>query len=90
MLAILDRFCDAYDEWDRRSNVGDVYLTPIMQYLGGHARRGIPSDELGEYRVEVFTFTAPSKSRLGFDLLSAINGGRLKLYQPDGEADTNE
>lgn len=35
--------------WDERSNVGDVYLTPIMQYLGGRVRRGNDPHELGEY-----------------------------------------
>jgi hypothetical protein len=34
--------------------------------------------------VEPFVFTAPSKSRLGFELLAAINAGRLKMYAPDG------
>ena len=29
-------------------------------------------------------FTAASKSELGFDLLAAINGGRLKFYRGDG------
>ena len=31
-----------------------------------------------------FVFTAQSKSRLGFDLLAAVNSGRLKMYAPDG------
>ncbi|HEX8917757.1 MAG TPA: hypothetical protein VF898_04605 [Chloroflexota bacterium] len=51
-MRIIEQFCDAYAEWDERSNVGDVYLTPIMQDLGGHIRRGNDPDELGEYEVE--------------------------------------
>jgi hypothetical protein len=39
---------------------------------------------LGEETVETFVFTAPGKSRLGFDLLTAVNSGRLKIYAPDG------
>ena len=41
-------------------------------------------------RVVPFTFTAPSKSRLGFDLLAAINSGRLKLYAGDGSPEYQE
>jgi hypothetical protein len=35
-------------------------------------------------RVVPFRFTAESKSRLGYNLLAATNGGRLKLYAADG------
>lgn len=45
---------------------------------------------LGRSVVEPFIFTAQSKSRLGFDLLAAINGGRLKLYTPDGSKEHQE
>ncbi len=34
--------------------------------------------------VSPFVFTAPSKSEIGFNLLAAVNSGRLKLYTPDG------
>ena len=37
-------------------------------------------------RVVPFTFTAQSKSRLGFNLLAGINSGRLKMYSGDGSA----
>ena len=37
--------------------------------------------------VEPFVFTASSKSRLGFELLAAVNGGRLKMYEADGSAE---
>lgn len=40
--------------------------------------------------VAPFLFTAPAKSRLGFDLLSAVNSGRLKMYAPDGSEECRE
>jgi hypothetical protein len=40
---------------------------------------------LGEARVEPFTFTVPSKSRLGYNLLAFAGTGRLKVYQPMDE-----
>jgi hypothetical protein len=42
---------------------------------------------LGEETVAALRFTAETKSRLGYGLLAAINGGRLKLYAPDGSAE---
>jgi len=45
--------------------------------------------ELGE-RVEKVVFTPGSKSRLGYDLLAAINRGGLKLYREDGSAEMEE
>jgi hypothetical protein len=35
---------------------------------------------LGETRVRQFLFTRPSKSRLVYQMLGLINGGRLQLY----------
>jgi hypothetical protein len=40
--------------------------------------------------VVPFLFTQPSKSRLGFELLAAINSGRLKMYAPDGSPEFQE
>ncbi len=37
-----------------------------------------------------FTFTPQSKSKLGFNLLAAINSGRLKMYAGDGSAEYRE
>ncbi len=45
---------------------------------------------LGKATVEPFVFTAPSKSRLGFDMLAAVNSGRLKLYLADGSPEYPE
>jgi len=41
-------------------------------------------------RVTPFVFTAASKSRLGFDLLAAVNAGRLKMYAGDGSEEFRE
>jgi len=38
-------------------------------------------------RVRPFKFTQQSKSELGFNLLAAINSGRLKMFQGDGSTD---
>lgn len=43
---------------------------------------------LGPATVTPFVFSAASKSDLGWRLLAAIDGGRLKEYAPDGEEDT--
>ena len=40
--------------------------------------------------VEPFTFTAPSKSRLGFELLAAVNARRLVMYAGDGSPEFAE
>lgn len=41
-------------------------------------------------RVEPFVFTAASKSRLAFDLIAALNAGRVHLYRDDGSAEWRE
>ena len=45
---------------------------------------------LGTSIVKPFNFTARSKSDLGFDLLAAINSGRLHTYQPDSSPESTE
>ena len=45
---------------------------------------------LGTSIVKPFTFTARSKSDLGFDLLAAINSGRLHTYKPDSSPESTE
>jgi hypothetical protein len=42
------------------------------------------------HKIIPFKFTAPSKSELGFNLLAAVNGGRLKLYAGDGSPEYQE
>ncbi len=41
-------------------------------------------------RVTPFVFTSGSKSELGFNLLAAINSGRLKMYAADGSEEYKE
>jgi hypothetical protein len=41
-------------------------------------------------RVTPFNFTQQSKSELGFNLLAAINSGRLKVYKGDGSEEYQE
>ena len=41
-------------------------------------------------KVNPFKFTQKTKSEAGFDLLAAINSGRLKLYKQDGSKDCRE
>jgi len=41
-------------------------------------------------RVTPFKFTSQSKSELGFNLLAAINSGRLKVYKGDGSEEYKE
>jgi hypothetical protein len=45
--------------------------------------------ELGP-RVKPFKFTQQSKSELGFELLSTINAGRLKIYRQDNSPEYQE
>ena len=45
---------------------------------------------LGTSIVKPFNFTARSKSDLGFDLLAAVNSGRLQMYKPDGSPESHE
>ncbi len=42
---------------------------------------------LGSHVVLPLRFTQESKSRLGYGLLAAANGGRLKLYEGDGSVE---
>jgi hypothetical protein len=45
--------------------------------------------ELGS-RIVPFTFTQKSKSDMGFELLSFVNSGRLKIYRQDGSNEHQE
>jgi len=48
------------------------------------------SRALAEGVVQPLRFTAESKSRLGYGLLAAVNGGRLKMYAADGSVEFAE
>ena len=58
------------------SGVGQPVASFLRQSLGS--------------KVSSFTFTARSKSELGFSLLAAINSGRLKMYSGDGSDECQE
>jgi hypothetical protein len=62
--------------WDVRRAVVDA--TGLGEPVARFLVRALGS------RILPFRFTAESKSRLGYNLLAAVNGGRLKLYAGDG------
>ncbi len=65
--------------WHSRRVVVDA--TGVGQPVSSFLRQSLGS------RVIPFIFTQPSKSGLGFNLLAAINSGRLKMYAGDGSAE---
>jgi len=68
--------------WHCRKVVVDA--TGVGQPVSSFLRRSLGS------RVSPFTFTARSKSELGFNLLAAVNSGRLKMYAGDGSPEYQE
>jgi len=68
--------------WTCRRIVVDA--TGIGQPVASFLRK-----ELGS-RVIPFVITSKSKSGMGFELLSFINSGRLKLYEQDGSREYKE
>jgi len=68
--------------WHCRRLVVDA--TGIGQPVSSFLRQSLGSV------VIPFTFTQPSKSELGFNLLAAINSGRLKMYAGDGSVEYRE
>jgi len=56
----------------------------------GEGAASFLSKALGSSTVTAFRFTAQSKSRLGYDLLAAVNSGRLKMYGRDGSPEWAE
>ncbi len=61
-----------------------VDATGIGQPVSSFLRSALGS------KVSPFTFTQQSKSELGFQLLAAVNSGRLKVYQGDGSEEYQE
>ncbi len=68
--------------WHCRKVVVDA--TGVGQPVSSFLRQSLGSP------VVPFTFTQQSKSELGFNLLAAINSGRLKVYAGDGSAEEQE
>jgi hypothetical protein len=61
-----------------------VDATGIDQPVASFLRQALGS------RVMPFNFTAPSKSKLGFELMAAVNSGRLKMYSADSAPEYHE
>ena len=68
--------------WHCRKVVVDA--TGIGQPVSSFLRKALGS------KVSAFTFTPRAKSELGFNLLAAINSGRLKVYKGDGSEEEQE
>jgi len=68
--------------WHCRKIVVDA--TGVGQPVSSFLKKSLGS------RVSPFTFTARSKSELGFNLLAAINSGRLKMYARDDSPEYQE
>jgi len=68
--------------WHCRKLVVDA--TGVGEPVASFLRKALGS------RVTPFTFTQKSKSELGFNLLAAINSGRLKVYKGDGSEEYKE
>ena len=56
----------------------------------GEGVASVLAKALGSSAVTSLRFSAQSKSRLGYDLLSAVNSGRLKMYARDGSEEWAE
>ena len=68
--------------WHCRRIVVDA--TGVGEPVSSFLRKALGS------KVIPFTFTQRSKSELGFNLLAAVNSGRLKMYKGDGSAEYQE
>ncbi|MFC1942356.1 hypothetical protein ACFLWU_03965 [Chloroflexota bacterium] len=68
--------------WRCRKVVVDA--TGIGEPVSSFLRKALGS------RVSPFTFTQKAKSELGFNLLAAVNSGRVKMYGGDGSAEYRE
>ncbi|MFC1955956.1 hypothetical protein ACFLWZ_05465 [Chloroflexota bacterium] len=68
--------------WHCRKIVVDA--TGVGEPVSSFLRKSLGS------RVAAFTFSQRSKSELGFNLLAAINSGRLKMYKSEGSAEYQE
>jgi hypothetical protein len=68
--------------WRCRRVVIDA--TGVGQPVSSFLRKSLGS------RVTPYTFSAQSKSQLGFRLLATVNSGRLKMYRGDGSPEYQE
>ena len=56
----------------------------------GEGVASVLSKALGNSAVTSLRYSAQSKSRLGYDMLAAVNSGRLKMYARDGSEEWGE
>ncbi|MFW6105245.1 MAG: hypothetical protein ACOC7P_01535 [Chloroflexota bacterium] len=70
-------------------NVWNCYRIVVDATGIGQPVASFLKKELGS-RVIPFVFTSKSKSDMGFELLSLVNSGRLKLYTQDGSREYKE
>jgi hypothetical protein len=56
----------------------------------GHSVASFLEKALGRNTVTPFAFTAQSKSRLGYELIAAVNTGRVRMYARDGSSEWAE
>ncbi len=68
--------------WHSKRTVVDA--TGVGQPVASFLKEALGSS------VVPFTFTQPSKSELGFNLLAAVESGRLKMYAGDGSVEYRE
>jgi len=77
---LLDRMVDILrNVWNCNRIVVDA--TGAGEPIASFLRQALGS------RIIPFKFTQKTKSEAGFDLLSTVNSGRLKLYKQDGSED---
>jgi hypothetical protein len=76
MLHILKNNWDCKRIYVDATGAGEPVASFLQQSLGS--------------KIIPFKFTQSSKSELGFDLLAAVNSGRLKIYRPDGSPEYKE
>ena len=68
----------------RRIGTVNVDATGVGEPVASFLRQALGS------KVVPFKFTQKTKSEAGFELLAAVNSGRLKLYKQDGSQDYKE
>ncbi|MHB1159190.1 MAG: hypothetical protein ACYC3V_02485 [Chloroflexota bacterium] len=85
------RHRDQYTQMvDLLRNVWDCRKVVVDATGVGAGVAGFLASALGRQTVVPFLFSAPSKSRLAYDLLGAVNAGRFKLYREDGSPESRE
>jgi len=75
---------------DLLANVWRVRSVAVDATGLGETMARLLARSLGEEVVRPVRFTEQSKSRLGYALLAAVNGGRLKVYAGDGSPEYRE